>query len=83
MYLAAQVWAWPRWQSTLLFTAPGGSVDTYPAHCTVYTCVKGSLYVKNYDDGQVIKGDGDHSNNSKQKCACSYAIDADQYIGLM
>lgn len=76
----SQVYAWNYWQSDLLFTGPGGSLLTYPAHCTIYTCVKGTMFAHIYDDNIDIKGYG--LGNDTLNCMCLYHLDTDQYFGI-
>ncbi|KAF7190854.1 hypothetical protein HII31_08013 [Pseudocercospora fuligena] len=80
------VWAWNYWQSTLLFSGKCGSITTYPAHCTIYTCVKGYAFAHIYDNEkgqQNFCGDMKCNDKSEPVCTCSYKLDSDQYFGLL
>jgi uncharacterized Zn-binding protein involved in type VI secretion len=48
---------WKYWQSTLQFVGAGMTVNSYPAHCTVHTIVKGTAKVS--INGQQILPQGD------------------------
>ncbi|EME43838.1 hypothetical protein DOTSEDRAFT_23963 [Dothistroma septosporum NZE10] len=61
--------AWPYWQSTLQWTCDGGSGTTYNAHCTIFTCAKGTMKA-DISTGGSVQGDGVPDNSAKNVCGC-------------
>lgn len=48
------IMCWKYWQSTLQFVANGLTVNSYPAHCTVYTYVKGEAAKVSINGQQIL-----------------------------
>lgn len=51
----SKVYCWRYWQSTLQFLGPDLTVNSYPAHCTVYTeIIRGSRTRVSIGDTQIL-----------------------------
>lgn len=67
---------WHYWQSTILFVTVGGSVTTYNAHGTIYTCAKGASHVRFTG----AKPEDLVGGNGKFQCTCHQALSDDLTI---
>ncbi|KAI5365454.1 hypothetical protein Slin15195_G049920 [Septoria linicola] len=79
--------AWGYWQSTLQWVGAGGSATTYNAHCTIFTCVKGTLQadigLPGSPTARSLKGDGKNDDSTVNNCGCFPAdLDADIHFSL-
>ncbi|KAH9818514.1 secreted protein [Melampsora americana] len=68
------------WQSTIQWTADGGTVNSYMAHGVDYVCVKGTMAVQFVSSGRNLVGNPETPNEFT--CECHYPLDEDKVIFL-
>lgn len=66
------------WQSTIQWTANGGTVNSYMAHGVDYTCVKGTMGVQFGSTGKYLVGNPKAPDEFN--CECHYPLDDDKTL---